>query len=73
MGSLRRTRMVEKLNINNLNKTKMKKIAIFTLLIAAISVNTSCTKNQRVKNWGGSATIELPANQKLVTVTWKEE
>jgi hypothetical protein len=33
---------------------------------------TSCTKNQRVKRFGGTATIELPAGQKLVHCTWKD-
>lgn len=32
----------------------------------------SCTDNSRVKNWGGEATLNLPAGQKLVNVTWKE-
>jgi hypothetical protein len=33
---------------------------------------TSCTKNQRVKHFGGTATIELPAGQKLIHCTWKD-
>lgn len=50
----------------------MKKIkTIFTVLILALSV-TSCTENNRVKNWGGEGTINLPKGRKLVTVTWKE-
>ena len=32
----------------------------------------SCTENSRVKNWGGKATLNLPAGQKLMNVTWKE-
>lgn len=32
----------------------------------------SCTEQQRAKKYGGTATENLPANQKLVTVTWKE-
>lgn len=31
----------------------------------------SCTKNQRVKHFGGTATVELSAGQKLVNCTWK--
>jgi hypothetical protein len=33
---------------------------------------TSCTKNQRVKKFGGTATIELPIGQKLIHCTWKD-
>lgn len=32
----------------------------------------SCTENERVKNWGGDGTINLPKGRKLVNVTWKE-
>lgn len=39
-------------------------------LIALISF-TSC-KNYRVKQIGGTMTIELPANQKFVNATWKD-
>ena len=43
------------------------------LLIAAIlPLTVSCTENQRAKAWGGSMTINLEPNQKLVNVTWKE-
>jgi hypothetical protein len=31
----------------------------------------SCTDNNRVKNWGGEGTINLPKGRKLVNVTWK--
>ena len=48
----------------------MKKL--FILAIAAIAF-TSCTENQRAKNFGGTATVNLEPNRKLVTVTWKED
>jgi len=32
----------------------------------------SCTENTRVKNFGGTGTINLPKGRKLVNVTWKE-
>jgi hypothetical protein len=32
----------------------------------------SCTENNRVKNWGGEGTINLPEGRKLVNITWKE-
>ena len=47
----------------------MKKV-IFT--IAAIAALTSCTENERVKQWGGTGNLEIPADQKFVNVTWKE-
>jgi len=56
----------------------MRKFAphfIFTLLFAMVIASfaiTGCTKNKRVKNLGGSMTIELPVNQKFVNVTWKD-
>jgi hypothetical protein len=50
----------------------MKKVILIGLLSIATVISTSCTKNNRVKNWGGTATMHLPENQKLVTVTWKE-
>lgn len=46
----------------------MKKILIFftTLLI------TSCTSNERARNYGGKEEINLEKNHKLLSVTWKE-
>jgi len=33
----------------------------------------SCTQNQRAKNFGGKAEINLPENQKLINATWKDD
>jgi hypothetical protein len=41
------------------------------LLLLFIILVVSCTDNQRAKEWGGSATIDLPVGQKLFDVTWK--
>lgn len=38
------------------------------VLAAAVG---SCTQQQRARNYGGTATIELPKGQKLVNATWK--
>ena len=46
----------------------MKKV-ILSLMLGVMVV--SCTKNNRVKNWGGEGTINLPEGRKLVNVTWK--
>lgn len=42
------------------------------VVIAAIMLLPSCTDNDRVKNWGGTAQFTIPANEKFVNVTWKE-
>jgi hypothetical protein len=47
----------------------MKKILIITIVLFMM---VSCTDNHRVKNWGGTATLNLPKGQKLLNVTWKE-
>lgn len=48
----------------------MKKVI---LSILAITMLASCTENSRVKNFGGSATLDIAPTQKFVNVTWKEE
>lgn len=47
----------------------MKRVLFITLFI---SILMSCTDNDIVKNFGGTTTIDLPNNIKLVNVTWKE-
>jgi hypothetical protein len=49
-----------------------KKIGLFVLLLVVILVAMSCTENTRARVWGGKAKVELPAGQKLVNVTWKD-
>lgn len=41
------------------------------LLVGAALMAGGCTEQQRAKNWGGEATVELEAGRKLVVVTWK--
>ena len=48
----------------------MKRIFLSAITVALLA--TSCTQNARVKAWGGTGDINLPAGQKLVNVTWKE-
>lgn len=48
----------------------MKKIII--VLVVSVFIQ-SCTENMKAKNFGGSAEVSLPANQKLVNVTWKDD
>lgn len=47
----------------------MKKIIVCGLI--GLFGLASCTENDRVKNFGGEGTINLPQGRKLVTVTWK--
>lgn len=47
----------------------MKKLLLLAILVVSI---TSCTKQEMAKSFGGTATINLPAGQKLINVTWKE-
>lgn len=46
----------------------MKKLL---LVLAVAFAAASCTENQRVKRFGGNATIDLTAGQGLEMVTWK--
>lgn len=47
----------------------MKKIFLFAFVAIGLA---SCTDNNMAKNWGGSMTMDLPAGQKLVNITWKD-
>lgn len=49
----------------------MKKM-LFILGLVSLFGMSSCTENNRVKNWGGDGTLTLPKGQKLINVTWKE-
>lgn len=46
----------------------MKKIIfiLFTFILF------SCTKNERARNFGGTETIILDSNVRLINLTWKE-
>lgn len=48
----------------------MKKLAIIALVALTF---TSCTQNEMAKNYGGSMVMELPAGQKLINLTWKND
>lgn len=43
------------------------------MIAACFCIATSCTENSRAKGWGGTATVNLPANTKMLTATWKGE
>jgi len=48
----------------------MKKLIL--LFCAALALS-SCTENMKVKSFGGTSKIEIPADQKFVLATWKDE
>lgn len=57
----------------NLNTPSNQTLALLTGLTLSLLALASCTQNQRAKGWGGTASVALPANQKLVTATWKDQ
>lgn len=42
------------------------------ILLLIILLSSGCTDNARAKMYGGTMKRELPKNQKLMMVTWKE-
>jgi hypothetical protein len=46
----------------------MKNIILFIAMLFICS----CTDNQRAKAYGGSSAIDLPKNEKLQMITWKD-
>lgn len=50
-----------------------KKIAGFIIFIVLAISFAGCTEQQRAKEFGGNATINLPPDVKLVTATWKQD
>ena len=49
----------------------MKKL--IPLFVLSFLFFGGCTKNERARQYGGTAVEKLPTGQKLVNVTWKEE
>jgi hypothetical protein len=48
------------------------KTKLTLLAFASLALLSSCTENQRAKKWGGTASVDLPANTKLTGATWKD-
>lgn len=54
----------------------MKNLILFILIFISCliwSINISCTKNQRVRTFGGKEEITIKPNEKLINITWKEK
>ena len=49
----------------------MKKL-IISFMLVAVMLCSGCTRQSRTRSFGGTSRIELPAGQKLIEVTWKE-
>ena len=49
----------------------MKKTLLSLLFVAFFL--TSCTEQERAKNWGGNITVEVDPGYKLIEATWKED
>lgn len=47
----------------------MKKLILIAILALGM---VGCTENQRARSLGGTSTIALTPNKKLVNLTWKE-
>jgi uncharacterized lipoprotein YehR (DUF1307 family) len=53
---------------------EMKKKVITAILTVVLMISlTGCTEKTMAKNFGGDMTIDLPANQKLEMITWKDD
>ena len=51
---------------------KKKISALFSILILSLSL-CGCTEQSMTRELGGSMDLELPANQKLEEITWKDD
>lgn len=51
---------------------KKKIAALLSLLILSLSL-CGCTEQSMTREFGGSMELELPANQKLEEITWKDD
>lgn len=47
----------------------MKNIILTGLLLFGLN---ACTTNEMARIYGGTQTIDVPCNQKVINVTWKE-
>lgn len=55
------------------NQQNFKRILLIGfLLICVMMLLTSCTGNQRARQLGGTETVTLEPNQRVVNITWKE-
>jgi len=51
----------------------MKKLLFIPASLIFLLAAAACTENQRAKSFGGTATVDVPKGNKLVSATWKED
>ncbi len=51
----------------------MKKLTTAMILGCICLFSAGCTENQRARQFGGTAHETLPAGQKLLVATWKQD
>lgn len=49
----------------------MKKF--LTLVVILTVIFSSCTDNQRARNFGGTETIKLEPHEQFINITWKQD
>ena len=52
---------------------KFCKTLVCCMLLVVATLSLGCTANSRAKSFGGAQTINVPAGQKIIDVTWKED
>jgi hypothetical protein len=56
-----------------MKNTKNVRWCILALAICSAFLVTACTENQRARNFGGTATVDLAPGRKLVNATFKKD
>ncbi|KAF0250011.1 MAG: hypothetical protein FD167_577 [bacterium] len=63
----------QELGFLHIPKVHIITIAITLVFVMAALVSSSCTANQRAKEFGGITTLKLQPNRKLINATWKDD
>lgn len=50
----------------------MKKIVLIVCVVLGLVIS-SCTQQQRARQFGGTQVIQVPAGQKVMMATWKND
>ena len=57
--------------MNRLFRKFAPRVGVSALTVMLGIVLAGCTAQERARDWGGNATVELEKGQKLVMATWK--
>ena len=55
------------------NNNKDLLLIVLVLLVAIVTACSSCTANERARNFGGTEHITLDKGERLVNMTWKQD